>query len=87
MNDTLKQFARQQIKDGLNKLPIDHHRIFKLMYGRGGYTPGTTTRTAEEAEVLPIHQVVDEIPAEKLDWAMQQVDNSLRKIAKDTVLA
>jgi len=82
MNNELQQFARQQLKDGLNKLPTDYHRIFKLMYGRGGYTPGTITRTVEEAEALPIYLVVDEIPADKLDWAMQQVSNTLKKLNK-----
>jgi hypothetical protein len=35
----------------------------------------------EEAEKIPINDVVDGIPDEKLDWAMQQVENSKRKLA------
>jgi hypothetical protein len=85
MNDQLQQFARQSLKDGLAKLPEGNHRIFKLMYGRGNHENLTSKipsmRTVEEAEAMNINDVVDEMPAEKLDWAMQQVENSLKKLA------
>jgi hypothetical protein len=74
MNDTLQQFARQTLKDDLALLPEANHRIFKLMYGRNN-----GKRTVEEAEALPIDTVVDAIPAEKLDWAMQQVKNTFKE--------
>lgn len=82
MNAQLEAFARQTLKDGLAKLPPDHHRIFKLMYGRGKLKGNVPERTVEEAEAVPIDQVVDEMPPERLDWAMQQVQNSINKLAK-----
>lgn len=74
MNDALQKFARQYLKEGLDKLPASNQRIFKLMYARND-----GKRSVEEAEAVPIHQVVDEMPPNKLDWAMQQVDNSFKK--------
>lgn len=72
MNDTLQRFARQALKDGLDKLPVEWHQKFKLMY--------SGKKNSADALAMPIHDVVDGMPAEKLDWAMQQVENSLRKI-------
>lgn len=82
MNQQLQQFARQTLKENLEKLPVEWQQTFKLMYGRGGFTANTTTRTVTEAAALPIDQVVDDMPAEKLDWAMQQVNNSLQKLVE-----
>lgn len=83
MNEQLRQFARQSLKDGLAKLPEESHRIFKLMYGRGNHENLTSKiksmRTVEDAVAMDINTVVDEMPDNKLDWAMQQVDNLLRK--------
>lgn len=66
MNQTLQNFARQQLKDGLSKLPESNQLIFKRMY----------SHTDLEK---PINDVVDAMPPEKLDWAMQQVEASLKK--------
>ena len=79
MNTALQEFARQTLKDGLGRLPAGSQRIFKLMYGRGAYVRGEPARTVEETESLTIHQVVDEMAADKLDWAMQQVERTLQK--------
>lgn len=79
MNDTLQKFARQQLLEGLAKLPDGHQRTFKLMYARNG---GKTS--VEDAEKTPIEQVVENVPEENLDWAMQQVERSLLKIANTT---
>lgn len=84
MNEKLQVFARESLKNGLAKLPEGWQRKFKLMYGRGNHENLTSKipsmRTVEEAEAMDINAVVDEIPAEKLDWAMQQVENSLQKL-------
>jgi len=84
MNKALQKFARDQLKDGLARLPEGHQRIFKLMYGRGNHENLTSQipnmRSVEDAEKMSISDVVDEMPAEKLDWAMQQVENSLKKL-------
>lgn len=67
MNQHLQKFARQWLKDGLAKLPESNHEIFKRMYSHKDLNK-------------PINDVVDAMPADKLDWAMQQVENSLRKL-------
>lgn len=68
MNQQLQQFARQTLKDGLAKLSEDSQLVFKRMYSHRDLAK-------------PINDVVDDMPPEKLDWAMQQVENSLRKLA------
>ena len=75
MNSQLQNFARQSLRDGLAQLPEDWQKKFKWMYARNG-----GKRSLEDAEAMPIDAVVDEVPGEKLDWAMQQVENSLRKL-------
>ena len=73
MNSTLREFARRSILDGLGRLPPDNHAMFKLMYGRNGGKRGV-----EAAKAMALEAVVREIPDDKLDWAMTQVENSLK---------
>lgn len=68
MNRELEEFTRSAIKAGLAKLPKDNQMIFKRMYSH------------EDLEA-DIDDVVDVMDAEKLDWAMQQVQRSIEKIA------
>ncbi len=75
MNIQLQNFARQFIKDRLDQLPSSHHRLFQLMYGRDN-----GKRSTKNAEAMTIEEVVNEVPPEKLDWAMQQVENSIKKL-------
>jgi hypothetical protein len=77
MNNQLQDYAREQIKAGLAQLPETWQRTFKLMYGRDN-----GKRSVEDAVALQINDVVDIMPADKLDWAMQQVQNSLDKLVK-----
>ncbi len=67
MNSTLTTFARQQLKEGLATLPADWQQKFKMMYSHKDLTKS-------------ISDVVDDMPEEKLDWAMKQVENSINKI-------
>lgn len=76
MNEQLQQYARNNIKAALAKLPPETHRIFKLMYARDG-----GRRSAESAVAMDINVVVDLMPASQLDWAMQQVQDTLDDIA------
>ena len=71
MNKQLQDFARQTLKDGLAKLPENNQMIFKRMYSHKNLD-------------LHINDVVDIMPEDRLDWAMQQVQRSLDKI-KDGV--
>ena len=75
MNNQLQEFARQTLKDSLSKLPVDWQDLFKLMYGRNN-----GVRSVEDTKLMSIQDVVNEMSPEKLDWAMQQVQNSLLKL-------
>ena len=66
MNEQLKNFAREQLKIGLAKLPEPNQRLFKRMYSHNNLE-------------LSIDEVVDKMPEDKLDWAMQQVENTVNK--------
>ncbi len=74
MNHILQKFARQYLKDNLNKLPGDWQKKFKLMYARNN-----GKRSVEDSLLIDINEVVDKIPEDKLDWAMIQIENSLKK--------
>lgn len=74
MNPALSKFARDTIKDGLAKLTDGQRHMFGLMY---------VTRTGKHGETFDqwatIDEVVDRMPDEKLDWAMRQVENTIKK--------
>lgn len=59
-------FIRQQLKDLLARLSDDNITLFKRMY-------------AHNDMELHIDSVVDKMPADKLDWAIEQCENTLRK--------
>lgn len=73
MNKTLETFARNWIVVNLSKLPEGNQRKFKLMYARND-----GDRSVKDAVQMNIFDVVKEIPADKLDWAMQQIENSTK---------
>ncbi len=70
MNEKLQAYARQNLKDGLAQLPERNQMLFKRMYSHKNL----------EANM---NDVVDKMPEDKLDWAMQQVDRSLAKMETD----
>lgn len=70
MNNQLEDYTRQKIKEGLSKLSEGHQIIFKRMYSHKNLK-------------LPIDEVVDNMPKEKLDWVLTQVQNSLNKIQNE----
>ena len=69
MNKILKQFTKSELKKGLDKCTEKEAHLFKRLYSNNNLD-------------LPINDVVDNIPDEKLDWAMQQVENTLYKNKK-----
>lgn len=77
MNDMLKDFAKASLLEGLKKLPDGWVGKFKLMYGRKN-----GIRSVEDTKAMSIEDVVDEIPDKNLDWAMQQITNSVEKLEK-----
>ena len=68
MNQELQDFARKTLKEGLEKCTDDQRLIFKRMYSH---------KDLEK----PIDAVVDQMPAEKLSWAMDQVKRTVVKNA------
>lgn len=74
MNQTLQNFARQYIKDGLEKLSTEQLRVFALMYGRKD-----GKRSVEDAVAMPMADIVEEMKPEQLDNAMEQVRRTLEK--------
>lgn len=69
MNAELQAYARQQILEGLQQLPEAWQLTFKRMYSHLDLDKS-------------LENVVADMPADKLDWAMQQVVNSLAKLEK-----
>lgn len=74
MNEQLQEFARSTLKTMLAELPESSHRMFRLMYARDG-----GKRSVEDALTVPVNDVVDQMPASQLDWAMRQFNNTVRK--------
>ena len=68
MNNQMQEFARTTLKNGLAQLPEGHQRMFKRMYSPDDLDAN-------------ISDVVELMPEEKLDWAMQQVERSLSKLS------
>ena len=66
----MQEFARNNIKVGLANLPEKWQMRFKQMY-----LPDNLN--------ADVNDIVDATPEEKLDWAMQQIQNSLEKIGKN----
>lgn len=67
MNDSLKNYAKDELKKGLAQLPEGWQRRFKQMYSFKNMD-------------ADINDVVDNMDEEKLDRAMEQVERSLIKI-------
>ena len=70
MNSQLVAYARKKIKEGLSELSEGHQVVFKRLY-------------SHENLELPIDEVVDNVPEEKLSWALTQVQNSLKKLQRE----
>ena len=67
MNKQLQKFARNELKKGVAKLPERWQELFKRMYG-------------PKNSKLSIDATIDNMPEDKLDWAMTQVEKSIEKL-------
>lgn len=67
ITDIGSQIVRQELKMNLAKCTEEHHNLFRRMY-------------SHENLELGIDDVVDKIPNDKLNWALQQVLNTLKKV-------
>jgi 3-methyladenine DNA glycosylase AlkC len=68
MNKNLETYARKWLKESLELLTADHRSFFVRLYKT---SDGQTWQ-----------EVVDTMPVDKLDWAMQQVGRTLIKRTK-----
>ncbi len=66
MNEKQAELSRMDLKDGLAKCTEAEQLTFKRMYANGDLD-------------LPINDVVDRMPADRLEWAMEQVGRTLMK--------
>ena len=66
MNKQLEEFARKTLKDGLSKCTAAQQNIFARMY-------------SHEDTSKDVNCIVDDMETEKLDWAMQQIERTLKK--------
>ena len=73
MNHILEETAREYLRTNLVKMPEGWQFVFRMMYGRKN-----GKRSVEDTVAMDIN----EVPREKLDWAMQQSENSLKKLEK-----
>ena len=75
MNEELQQFAKQYIREGLEKLPGRPQEIFRLMYGRNN-----GKRSVADAQVMDIEDVLAEMASAHLNHAMSQVKRTLEEL-------
>jgi hypothetical protein len=80
MNEQLQRFARDSLKSGLAQLPEGSQLLFKRMYVPWALGIINERRKLTDEELAtPINEVIDKMPEDKLDWAMQQVERTLQK--------
>jgi len=83
MNNKLLNFAKNELKIGLAQCTEDQQMIFKRMYAyeykydenNHSYIPNGNKPDLNK----DINEVIDKMPEDKLDWAMQQIENTLAK--------
>lgn len=66
MNNTISEFARKKIIEGLLLCTEDQVLIFKRMYSHKNLD-------------IDVYTMVRLIPDEKLDWALTQVERTIKK--------
>ena len=74
MNETFKNEGRKILKNLLSKCTEKQQNLFKRMYS------GYGREKSEEFKMnLDINNVVDNMDAEKIDFAITQVENTINK--------
>ena len=66
MNETMEQFARNKILEGLNALESRHHLLFRRMYSHDDLNRS-------------LDDVVSRIPLDRLSLALTQIENTAKK--------
>jgi hypothetical protein len=65
-NETLKNVAKEMLKELLSQCTEPQQLMFKRMYSHNNLE-------------LPINDVVDNMAEDKIDWAMTQVERTIEK--------
>jgi len=68
-NETIKNAAKEMLKELLSECTEGQQLIFKRMYCHKNID-------------LPINDAVDQMDDDKIDWAMTQVERSVDKIQR-----
>lgn len=76
MNAELRQHAESMLLRGLNELAPKNHRMFKFMYGRDG-----GRRSIADAEAMTLEEVISELPDDRIDLALAQIERTPRPTA------
>lgn len=80
MHTILQRYARSYLKLNLGQLYVGQQELFKRLYGMALTTKG------QRIEEINIDDVVDMMESDKLDWAMKQVDGTLKTLEKYPIL-
>lgn len=75
MNKDIENFARTEIENNLMKLPLSFKLVFLKMYLSNDKARQDITPEAITDDI--IHNCIINMPSDKLDWALTQVQNSL----------
>ena len=67
MNKTLRDFANSELKKNLGQCTDEQQLLFKRMYSHNNLEKN-------------INDVVDNLPDERISWAMEQVERTLKGI-------
>ena len=70
MNKNALKFYKKEILEGLEKLPEDCQMKFKRMYSHSNLNK-------------ELKDIINDMPEDKLDWALTQVNNSINKKEKE----
>jgi hypothetical protein len=74
MNKSIRLFAETRILELLPLCTDKQRELFALMYGRKN-----GKRPIEESVLMPMSDIVSEIPDDKISWALTQIENTLNK--------
>jgi hypothetical protein len=73
-NETFIQLGKDKLKELLAQCTEPQKDMFKLMYGRNN-----GKRSVEDAKLMWVNKVVDEMSPDKIDWALTQCEKTVEK--------
>jgi hypothetical protein len=73
-NETIKNVAKEMLKELLSECTDGQQLMFKRMY-------------CHKNLELPINEAVDQMADDKIDWAMTQVERTVEKNRKELLTA